>query len=329
MRPVCFDNDHLRSLVAMSDLGGLAPAGALLGRTVAAMSLQMRKLEEQAGSALFYKDGRKLALTGAGATLLSFARRILALNDEARLCLQESDLSGSIRLGTSQDFGDFWLPPILAQFRKLYPAVALEVSIDRSSQLIQEVDRGTLDMVLTMGMGDRASTLRIGQLPLVWIAHRDFEWDTGRPLPLAVFPVPCRFRARANAELDAVNIPWTIALTSTSLYGIWAAVRAKLGVTLRTVQGMQTDLEVVDDKFGLPSLGMVDLSLTIGGQAQTPALRSLVGLLRDSLRQRVVELDGDIQRKATVQSHRAPPRGSPRALASAETKKSLVLSTLR
>lgn len=287
-----FDIDVLRSLVAMSELGGLAQAGRQRGKTMAALSLQMRKLEQQAGTELFFKDGRKLALTGAGSVLLSYARRILALNDEAQLTLRSSDLSGLVRFGTSQDFGDSWLPPLLAQFRRRYPAVGLEVSIDRSSQLVQEVEHGNLDLVLTLGMGERANSVSVGQLPLVWIAHRDFQWDRSAPLPLAVFPVPCRFRAKANAELDAAGIAWSVALTSTSLYGIWAAVRAKLGVTLRTVQGLSPELEIVDGKFGLPLLGMVDVSLTLNGNARTPAVLSLVELLRDSLRQRVIELDG-------------------------------------
>lgn len=289
-----FDIDVLRSLVAMSELGGLAQAGRQRGKTMAALSLQMRKLEEQAGTELFYKDGRKLALTGAGSVLLSYARRILALNDEAQLTLRSSDLSGLVRFGTSQDFGDSWLPPLLAQFRRRYPAVGLEVSIDRSSQLVQEVEHGNLDLVLTLGMGERANSVSVGQLPLVWIAHRDFHWDRGSALPLAVFPVPCRFRAKANAELGAAGIAWNVALTSTSLYGIWAAVQAKLGVTLRTVQGLSPELEVVDAKFGLPLLGMVDVSLTLGVNARTPALLSLVELLRDSLRQRVIELGGTV-----------------------------------
>jgi DNA-binding transcriptional LysR family regulator len=293
-----FDIDVLRSLVAVSDLGGLAQAGRQRGRTVAALSLQMRKLEDQAGADLFFKEGRRLALTSNGEVVLSYARRILALNDEAQMSLRSSSVSGLVRLGTSQDFGEAWLPPILAQFRQQFPAVGLEVSIDRSSQLVQAVDDGSLDMVLTMGMGERPNSVCVGHLPLVWIAHRDFEWDRSAPLPLAVFPTPCRFRAKANAELDAAGIPWNIALTSSSLYGIWAAVSARLGVTLRTVQGLLPELEVVDGKFGLPNLGHVDVSLTMASQSRPPALASLMGMLHESLRMRILELGGQLPRAA-------------------------------
>lgn len=287
-----FDIDVLRSLVAMSELGGLANAGRQRGRTVAALSLQMRKLEEQAGAELFFKEGRKLALTSAGEIVLSYARRILALNDEAQQTLRSSSVSGQVRFGTSQDFGEGWLPPVLARFHQQHPVVGLEVSIDRSSQLVPAVEDGSLDMVLTLGMGERPNSLCIGHLPLVWIAHRDFEWHRGQALPLVVFPTPCRFRSKANAELDAVGIDSAVALTSSSLYGVWAAVSAKLGVTLRTAQGLLPDLEMVDKKFDLPSLGYVDVSLTIGGEARSPALCTLIDMLRESLQKRVVELGG-------------------------------------
>lgn len=289
-----FDIDVLRSLVAMSELGGLAQASQQRGRTVAALSLQMRKLEHQAGARVFVKEGRRLALTSAGEVLLSYARRILALNDEAQLSLRRSSVSGLVRLGTSQDFGEAWLPPVLAQFRQKFPAVGLEISIDRSSQLVQAVGDGSLDMVLTMGMGERPHSVCVGYLPLVWIAHRDFEWDDSKPLPLAVFPTPCRFRAKANAELDAAGIPWNIALTSTSLYGVWAAVSARLGVTLRTAQGLLPELEVVDRKFNLPNLGHVDVSLTTGGQVRSPAVLSLTVMLHEALRRRVANLGGSV-----------------------------------
>lgn len=317
-----FDVDVLRSLVAMSELGGLANAGRQRGRSVAALSLQMRKLEDQAGSQLFFKHGRKLALTSAGEVVLSYAKRILTLNDEAQQTLRRTSVSGQVRFGTSQDFGEGWLPPVLAQFRQRNPVVGLEISINRSSQLVLAVDEGLIDMALTLGMGPRANSLCIGHLPLVWVAHRDFEWHRGESLPLAVFSQPCRFREKASAELERAGIDWNVTLTSTSLYGIWAAVSAKLGITLRTAQGLLPDLEVIDSKFGLPSLGFVDVSLTIGGEARSPALSSLIELLSSLLRKRIAELGGAVssftphalEETALPQGIRAKPRAPARTI---------------
>jgi DNA-binding transcriptional LysR family regulator len=286
-----FDIDLLRSFVALADLGSLKLAATRVARTQAALSLQMRKLESQAGETIFSPDSRKLVLTGAGEVLLSYARRILALNDEAQEAIRRSHVSGEVKFGASQDFGESWLPPVLAQFRKGHPSVGLEIRVDGGTKLVAAVEAGEIDLALALGLGERENAICIGHLPLVWIAHRDFDWDRVAKLPLALFTSPCRFRTKGIGELDAAGIAWDITLTSPSLYGVWAAVNAGLGVTVRTPEGLMPELEVVDRKFGLPNLGSVDVSLHMAQGARSPAVLNLVELLRDRLSKRILELD--------------------------------------
>lgn len=286
-----FDMDVLRSMVAFADHGTLGLAAARVGRTQAALSLQMRKLEEQAGEPIFERASRKLVLTEAGEVLLSYARRILALNDEAQQAIRQSKVAGELSFGASQDFGESWLPPVLAQFSKAHPSVALEVRVDGGTRLVAAVEAGEVDVALALGLGERANAICIGHLPLVWIAHRDFEWDGVGRLPLALFTSPCRFRTKAIAELDGAGINWNIALTSPSLYGVWAAVNAGLGVTVRTPEGLVPGLEVVDRKLGLPNLGSVDVSLYLARGARSRAVQSLVEMLRERLSERILDLE--------------------------------------
>ena len=315
MNPRNFDMDVLRSLAALADQGTLAQAATRVGRTQAALSLQMRKLEAQAGEPLFRRDARKLELNDAGEVLLSYARRILALNDEAQHALRGSHVAGEVRFGASQDFGESWLPPVLAQFRKAHPSVGLEIRVDGGTKLVSAVESGDLDVALALGLGDRGNAICIGQLPLVWIAHRDFAWDRKAALPLALFTSPCRFRNKGIAALDAAGVPWNIGLTSPSLYGVWAAVNAGLGVTVRTPEGLLPELEIVDRKLGLPNLGTVDVSLHLHKGARSKAVSSLVEMLRQRLGQRLVELEA---RVPVTASRRTPrPRASSRAPASA------------
>ena len=292
------DMDVLRSLVALADHGTLASAAGKVARTQAALSLQMRKLEGQIGQPLFKPESRKLMLNEAGQQLLGYARRILALNDEVQDVLGESKVAGKLVFGASQDFGEAWLPPVLAQFRKAHPSVAMEIRIDGGTRLVNAVDAGEVDMALALGLGDRENATTIGHLPLVWIAHRDFEWDRDEPLPLALFTSPCRFRNKGVAALDAAGIQWQVALTSPGLQGVWAAVNAGLGITVRTPEGLLPELEVVDTKLGLPNLGRVDVSLHIGRHAHTPAVLTLADLLRKRLGHRILELKGRTPRTA-------------------------------
>ena len=75
--------DFLRTFVAIADAGTFAAAAERVGRTVSAVSLQIDRLEEQAGRALFQKSGRRMEATSAGRQLLDHARTILAANDAA------------------------------------------------------------------------------------------------------------------------------------------------------------------------------------------------------------------------------------------------------
>src|SRR5689334_25086983 len=104
MSQTTFDLAVLRSFVAGVDLGSFARAADRVGRSTSAISAQIRKLEEQAGTPLFRKEGRGLALTAAGEAMLGYARRMVALNDEAVTAVRGTDLSGGIRLGLQEEF---------------------------------------------------------------------------------------------------------------------------------------------------------------------------------------------------------------------------------
>jgi DNA-binding transcriptional LysR family regulator len=307
------DMDVLRSLVAFCDRGTLALAAAHVGRTQAALSLQMRRLEEQVGEALFERAARRLVLTEAGEVLAGYARRILALNDEAQQVVRATRLSGQLRFGASQDFGEAWLPPVLAQFRKAHPSVALEIRVDGGTRLVAAVEAGEIDMGLALGLGERAQAITIGHLPLVWIAHRDFRWTRGTPLPLAVFTAPCRFRNKGVAALDAAGIPWTVALTSPGLHGVWAAVNAGLGVTVRTPEGLLPGLEVADRRLKLPDLGNVDVSLYVARGRRSAAVENLAQMLRERLARRILELEAATPPSALARRGRTRFAVAPRA----------------
>ena len=279
------DTDVLRTLVAARQLGGFNRAAQQVGRSQSAVSQQIRKLEEQVGQPLFRREGRRLALTEAGDVILSYARRILDLNDEAVAAVRGTALGGTIRVGLPTDFAESWLPMALARFKRAHPGVRVEASTDRRAVLIDRLDKGQLDLVLLFGGGLRSDALHLARLPMVWIGSSKEKpnWQSGHPLPLAVFNPPCFFRETAVAALDRAGIPWHITFTSLSLHGIWAAVDAGLGITLRTMTGLPNQLIALDKKSGLPSLPMIDLSLHDGGRELTPAASRFKEILLETL----------------------------------------------
>ncbi|HET9378961.1 MAG TPA: LysR substrate-binding domain-containing protein [Chthoniobacterales bacterium] len=279
------DTDILRTLVTAQQLGGFNRAAQQVGRSQSAVSQQIRRLEEQLGQPLFRKEGRSLALTEAGDVVFSYARRILDLNDEAVAAVRGVAIDGKVRFGLPTDFAESWLPTALGRFKRAHPGVRVEVNTERRAVLIDRLDKGQLDLALLFGGSARSDALRLAKFPMVWIGSswERPEWRSGQPLPLALFNPPCFFRETAIAALDRAGIPWHIAFTSPSLHGIWAAVDAGLGITVRTATGLPNQLIVLDKKSGFPPLPMIDVSLHDGGRQLTPAAARFKEVLLETL----------------------------------------------
>ena len=278
------DMDALRTLLATQQLGSLNRAAERIGRSQSAVSQQMRKLEEQIGQPLFRRQGRGLVLTEFGDLILSYARRILDLNDEAVRAVRGAGVEGAVRFGLPGDFAETWLPAALGQFKKTHPGVRVEVAVERNAMLLERLDRGELDLVLVLGHGNRPDAERFATLPMIWIGPRDAEirLSSGRPLDLALYQSPCLFRRAGIAALDHAHISWRLAYTTASLQSLWSGVAAGLGITLRTAAGMPSSLRRLGEKDGLPPLPSVELCLHSRSRDVSPALAQLKRVVLDS-----------------------------------------------
>ena len=251
--------DSLRTLVITQDLGGFGRAAERLLRTPSAISLQMKRLQEEVGVPLFRKQGRKTLLTEQGEIALQYARRVLELNDEMIDTLRGSSLAGVVRIGFAQDFTSNVLPLVIERFNALYPLVKLEVTVDVGQVLLQAIDSGDLDVALTLGGAQKKTAHLLSELPLHWIASPSFRDRVRQPLPLALFNPPCGCQTPGLEALERAGRPWRVAMTSPSLTGLWAAVSAGLGLTTRAELGLPADVQTID--LGLSPLGNIPIAL--------------------------------------------------------------------
>jgi len=278
MKLANIDLGWLRTLVVTQELGGFGRAAGPLGRTPSAISLQMKRLQDEVGVPLFRHEGRRTLLTEQGEIAVRYARRLLELNDEMVDTLRGASLTGAVRIGFAQDFVDAVLPLALARFNSLYPLVRLEVKVERNAWLESEIEAGRLDVALTLGNPKRPTGKKIGELPLAWIAGPGFKAKEDEPLPLALFEEPCVFRRHATDALDGVGRSWRVAMTSPSVAGLWAAVGAGLGVTVRARVGAPAALDVTP--AGLPPMGTIGVTLhrrTSAGSSYVRRLAEIVG----------------------------------------------------
>ena len=312
-----FDVAALRSLVAGVDLGSFAKAADRVARSSSAVSAQIRKLEEQAGTPLFVKAGRGLALTDAGDAMLRYARRMIELNDEAAAAVRGVNLDGWVRVGLQEDFGEAILPDVLGRFARAHPKVRIEARVARNAELLERLDANQLDLALVWGDPASATLVSragidsdaIAQVPMQWIAAvgaagfgmpdgggpADAADDgdaslrvmraSGEPLPLVVFDRPCRFFGAATDALDRAGVPWRVAFTTRSLAGLWAAASAGLGLTVRSHYGLPASVRVLDAaSFGLPELPSLPLMLLRRTSSVTPTVERLARIVTQAVR---------------------------------------------
>ena len=266
-----------------------------------------RRLEESAGQPLFTRAGRSFALTTAGEQVLGYARRLLAINDEAVAAVRGTRLACPVRLGVLADFAETWLPKVLARFVQTHPTARLEVQVDRRIAILDALDRGRLDLALVFD-ASRPRGVRLGDLPMAWIARRGSQWPSGGVLPLVLFEAPCVFRTAALAALDRAGIPWHVAFSSQSLAGIWAAVNAGLGVTVRTPVGVPRGLQVVDPGTGLPALPSTELSLLDASDPGSPLPAELRAQLVESISAALPPRGGRDRRATSARTARQTAR---------------------
>lgn len=270
---VNLDIDLLRTFVVIATERNFTRAAERLMRQQSTVSLQVKRLEDALGHRLLDRTPRSVDLTPEGEAVLTYAQRILDLNDEVVSLTHEPQMQGVVRLGTPEDFATQHLPDILARFIQAYPSVSLEVTCDLTLNLVQGFRRGLFDLVLVKRERSAgAGGVRVWREPLVWVAgHHDYL-SGGGVLPLVVSPEPCVYRKRATEALDRVRKPWRIAYTCGSLAGSIAAVKAGLGIAVLPKEMVPHGLHVIDGG-PLPDLKDTEIALMAGPRLRPPAAK--------------------------------------------------------
>ncbi|WP_069385138.1 LysR substrate-binding domain-containing protein [Halomonas caseinilytica] len=255
------DTALLRAFVTVAECQGFSAAGKVLHRTQSAISLQIKRLEDQMGQALFERTSRSVLLTAHGEQLLPYARHMLKLEDEARELLGHQRCGELIRFATSEEQANAYLPSLLPRHARRFPNTRLELSCDISASLVNQFHEGLLDVVLSTRHLPSSSGRLLGREPMVWVVAehcRPDDWDT---LPLALNPEGCLFRAHALSALGHAERRWEIRYSSQSLTGINPPVQAGLAMTVKTPRSVPKGCRIVGEAEGLPPLGQVEIEL--------------------------------------------------------------------
>ena len=268
------DLELLRSFVSVVEAGGFTRAGARVHRTQSTVSQQIKRLEEDVGQVLLHRDGKEVRPTEAGESLLSYARRLLSLAEEARDVLRQPDGEGAIRLGIPEDFAAYRLAKLLGAFSRSHPGLRLDVRADQSKHLARDLERGEIDLALYKREAGAKDAIAVWPERVHWVTSKSHPVDVNVPsVPLIGFPLGCIYRAGAIHALESAGRAWHTAYTSSSLAGIQAAIAAGMGLSILSEMSIQSDHRVLTAKEGFAPINKTELALMASPDASPATLR--------------------------------------------------------
>ncbi|MCB1361662.1 MAG: LysR family transcriptional regulator [Rhodobacter sp.] len=269
----------LRALAAIADFGGVTRAAHVLNLTQSAVSMQIKRLEDALDLTLLDRSGRGVSLTGEGEQLLAYARRILALNDEAVERLTDSDFEGEIVIIVPHDIVYPHIPQVLRHFQTMFPRMQVQLQARNTRKAKEAYLNGDCDLILTTEQHCGPGGETLTRLPLIWIGAPGGQAWRQRPLRLALGRY-CAFRPGIVAALDRAGISWEAAVESDSDRTLEAAVSCDMAIHALLAGTEPPHAERIAHGGALPDLGSHLVNLYIRPGSASPGVLALADLLR-------------------------------------------------
>ena len=228
------DIDSMRALAVIAESGGITRAAQRLNLSQSAVSHKMKRLEGKLNRSLFTRSGGKMALSADGEKLLDYARRLVRLHDEACASFHQSDLSGELRLGITEDVSAPGMAQILSSFSTSFPNVSLTSRVAHTPELVRWLRDGEIDMALIeVFESDLLPTDHtLGRQQIAWLQAQDFILDHSQPIPFVTYHKDCFYRAWAEQALARSGRSLRVVFECPSIDGMVNAVRSGLGIGL-------------------------------------------------------------------------------------------------
>jgi DNA-binding transcriptional LysR family regulator len=276
-----FSTELLRTFVAIIDEGSFTAAGSRLGFTQSAVTAQIKRLEAQAGCQLLTRNTRSMAPTPQGEVMLQGAREILSLHGSLREQLGITQgLGGRLRIGISEGYLSLSLAGMLRRFKEKHPGVQVEMHVDATKVLVDQLNEELLDVVLGVHCGGDSVADSLWSESLVWGYCDTAPLPPAGPLPMIFQPEPCPYRSAAISALAARRTSWRLACMSPSFSSCLTAARMGLGILTLPRSDLSPGLRDIGAEASLPDLPNATLSLWYPPNGPTRAAL----LIADSLK---------------------------------------------
>lgn len=255
------DTELLKTLVAIVDHGSFQRAAMQTFRTPSAISMQMKRLEEQVGVALFYKQGRDQVLTDDGHQLVLYARQILQLQEKALSAIQKDTAERVLNLGCPNDYVTCLLPQLMDVMTSLLPQLTFRVRTGTSMELRALMDQGEVDLALVTRTPGSDEGLTLYQDTGVWVAKQGCAWANITPLPLALYESGCKFHSSAIDGLQKKGVEHSLYCVTASLALIETLVLEGKAISAIASRSVSAGMEVIQSEL-LPSLPAIEIAFS-------------------------------------------------------------------
>lgn len=276
------DVESLRAFRLIAENGGVSRAAETLSLSQSAVSHKIKRLESRVGRPLFLRRDGQLNLTEDGKNLFFYAKRILALHDEAVSSLQASGVNGEIRLGATENITLSGLTPFLHHFSHQHPRAKLSVQVEQSLVLQDWLLQGRIDLGLLQVEEEKIleDDLHLWKDDLVWISAPDRDWAEEGEIPLITFGPNCFYLPHIYSALRAAGHSFRNVLECPTRSGVFSAVASGLGVSVINRRSIPVDVvEVSPDILGhLPRIAYI---ARLSKAASNEAIDALLECLPD------------------------------------------------
>ena len=277
--PRNLDLTALRSFVTVAETGGVTKAAQQLHLTQSAVSMQLKRLEVSLDQPLLDRSGRGVALTNQGEQLLSYGRRMLALNDEVMARMTDDAFEGEINFGVPADIVFPNIPHVLQRFDREYPRVRVNLFSSNTRKLKAMIESGDIDLILTTEDECSAHGETISRQRLVWAGAPGGTAFRARPLRLA-FEHACLFRPWVQRALDGCGIAWEMAVDTNSTRTVEASVSADLAIHAMLECAISPHLEPIAHGGALPDLPSTRINMYRAVSAKGALVDALEEMVR-------------------------------------------------
>lgn len=155
---------HLKTFITIVEKGGFTKAAKYLGYAQSTITSHIKDIEQEIGKPLFNRFGKKMLLTEAGDYLLPYANEMIRISEKVKQIQSNDEPIGTLVIGAPESLTVYRLPPIIHEFKKLFPKVKITLKSSTCWELKNDLRNGKVDLAFLLEYEQEEADLYIEKL---------------------------------------------------------------------------------------------------------------------------------------------------------------------